>query len=117
MIVPTPLRLTSKGTRFARFPLMSVRGLSNNQAAPLVVKLPNIPANVSFVDASWHMPNSPRNAHQEFLKKRLPKAQFLDLDQVASPNALGLKHMMPDSRVFAEYCGESCATGCRLLPH
>jgi thiosulfate/3-mercaptopyruvate sulfurtransferase len=51
------------------------------------------------------MPNSPRNAHAEFLVKRLPNAQFLDLDAVAAPHELGLKHMMPEPRVFAEAMG------------
>lgn len=84
---------------------MAARSMST--AAPFVVKLPNLPSgsDVSFIDASWHMPNSPRKAHAEFLKKRLPKARFLDLDQVASPNEMGLKHMMPEGRVFAEFCG------------
>jgi thiosulfate/3-mercaptopyruvate sulfurtransferase len=66
---------------------------------------------VSLLDASWFMPNSPRNAHQEFLAKRLPGAQFLDLDKVASPHELGLKHMMPSEHTFAEYCGEFLCSG------
>ncbi|KAI0067874.1 thiosulfate sulfurtransferase, partial [Artomyces pyxidatus] len=47
------------------------------------------------------MPNSPRNARQEFLAKRIPGAHYLDLDEVASPSELGLKHMMPSGEVFA----------------
>jgi thiosulfate/3-mercaptopyruvate sulfurtransferase len=80
--------------------------MSSHSPAPFVVQLSDIPANASFVDVSWHMPNSPRNGYQEFLKKRIPKARFLDLDQVASPNDLGLKHMMPPAEAFASYCGE-----------
>ena len=60
---------------------------------------------VSVVDASWHMPNSPRNARQDFLSKHIPGARYLDLDEVASPHELGLKHMMPSGEVFATYCG------------
>lgn len=60
---------------------------------------------VVFLDASWFMPNSPRQARQEFIARRIPDAQFLDLDEVASPNELGLKHMMPQERVFATACG------------
>ncbi|GLB36373.1 putative rhodanese-like protein [Lyophyllum shimeji] len=59
---------------------------------------------VSILDASWFMPNSPRQPRQEFLSKRIPAAQFLDLDEVASPHELGLKHMMPQERVFADAC-------------
>jgi len=53
------------------------------------------------------MPNSPRKAYDEFLTKRIPSSQYLDLDVVASPHELGLKHMMPDGRVFANACGMS----------
>ncbi|KAI0314984.1 Rhodanese-like protein [Amylostereum chailletii] len=56
---------------------------------------------VSILDASWHMPNSPRNAKQEFLSRRIPGARYLDLDEVASPNSLGLRHMMPSGPTFA----------------
>ncbi|KAI6045120.1 Rhodanese-like domain-containing protein [Pisolithus marmoratus] len=59
---------------------------------------------VTVLDASWFMPNSPRKPHGEFNKKRIPGAQFLDLDQVASPHELGLKHMMPTESVFAAAC-------------
>jgi thiosulfate/3-mercaptopyruvate sulfurtransferase len=54
------------------------------------------------------MPNAPRNGRQEFLSKRIPGAQFLDLDEVASPHELGLKHMMPSNELFAKACGELC---------
>lgn len=62
---------------------------------------------VVVLDASWHMPNSPRKAKDEFVKKRIPGARFLDLDEVASEHELGLKHMMPSSEVFARACGAS----------
>jgi len=52
------------------------------------------------------MPNSPRKTREEFLKKRLPQARLLDLDEVAKEHKLGLKHMIPDPEVFAKFCGE-----------
>lgn len=61
---------------------------------------------VVALDASWYMPNSPRKPIEEFIQKRLPNARFLDLDEVASPNELGLKHMMPGPSHFAKACGE-----------
>ena len=69
-------------------------------------------ATVSILDSTWFMPNSPRKAKDEFLAKRIPGAQFLDLDEVASPNELGLKHMMPSPQTFAHACGMSiwCST-------
>lgn len=51
------------------------------------------------------MPNVPRDARQEFVQKHIPGARYLDLDEVATPHEMGLKHMMPPSEVFAEYCG------------
>ena len=60
---------------------------------------------VTVLDSTWFMPNSPRNAKNEYLAKRIPGSHFLDLDEVASPHDLGLKHMMPDSKTFALACG------------
>lgn len=57
------------------------------------------------LDASWHMPNSPRKAKDEFFQKRIPNARYLDLDEVASPHGLGLKHMLPTGEIFAQACG------------
>ncbi|KAH7921144.1 Rhodanese-like protein [Leucogyrophana mollusca] len=62
------------------------------------------PDTVRILDASWVMPNSPRRPHEEFQKKRISGASFLDLDDVASPHELGLKHMMPTEEVFAHAC-------------
>ncbi|TFK76874.1 thiosulfate sulfurtransferase [Pluteus cervinus] len=59
---------------------------------------------ISVLDATWFMPNSPRNARDEYLTSRIPQAQFLDLDEVASPHELGLKHMMPSPEIFADAC-------------
>lgn len=62
-------------------------------------------AKIVTLDASWHMPNSPRNAYKEYLSRRVPGARFLDLDDVASEHKLGLKHMMPAPAQFARACG------------
>lgn len=61
---------------------------------------------VNILDASWFMPNSPRNASQEFIEKRIPGSRYLDLDEVAAPNELGLKHMMPSAEVFSDALGK-----------
>ncbi|KAJ3552434.1 hypothetical protein NM688_g4151 [Phlebia brevispora] len=65
---------------------------------------------VAVLDATWHMPNVPRNPHKEFIAKHIPGARFLGLDEVASPHDLGLKHMMPSGEVFAKYCGKAGIT-------
>lgn len=85
---------------------LSIRSLSSRNVAPLLVNPSNVTKDAVFVDASWHMPNSSRKAREEFLRKRLPQARFLDLDEVAKEHELGLKHMIPDPEVFAKYCGK-----------
>lgn len=67
-------------------------------------------ADVNILDASWFMPNTPRNASKEFIEKRIPGARYLDLDEVATPNGLGLKHMMPSAQVFADAVGTPAET-------
>ena len=95
----------------------SARSFSSQNAAPLLVSPLNVTKDAVFVDASWYMPNSPRKAREEFLKKRLPQARFLDLDEVAKEHELGLKHMIPDSKVFAKYCGGYLASTWVLVMH
>ena len=56
------------------------------------------------LDASWHMPNSPRKGDQEYLAGHIPSAKFLDIDRVASPHPLNLAHMMPDPKTFVDAC-------------
>ncbi|KAJ6519589.1 Rhodanese-like domain-containing protein [Mycena sanguinolenta] len=61
-------------------------------------------AKTVVLDSTWFMPNSTRIAAAEFRTKRIPGARFLDLDEVASPHELGLKHMLPSGEVFARAC-------------
>lgn len=84
--------------------------MSTSTAAPYLLSPSNLrdvisSGGVSVLDATWFMPNSPRRPLQEFQAKRIPGAQFLDLDEVASTHELGLKHMMPSERLFADTCG------------
>jgi thiosulfate/3-mercaptopyruvate sulfurtransferase len=60
---------------------------------------------VALLDVSWHMPNSSRNAEKEYAERHIETARRLDLDEVASPHELGLKHMMPTPETFAKACG------------
>jgi thiosulfate/3-mercaptopyruvate sulfurtransferase len=62
-------------------------------------------ADVNILDASWFMPNTPRNASKEFIEKRIPGARYLDLDEVAALNEFGLKHMMPSAQAFTDALG------------
>lgn len=84
--------------------------MSSTTVAPLLLppdavnKLPTT-RDVKILDATWFMPNSTRNARKEFATRRIPRAQYLDLDEVATPSELGLMHMMPSERIFANACG------------
>lgn len=53
-----------------------------------------------LLDATWRLPGSGRDAHAEFLEKRLPRAQFFDLD-AHSDRASPLPHMAPPPEQFA----------------
>jgi thiosulfate/3-mercaptopyruvate sulfurtransferase len=77
----------------------------------LLRKLSGSPDKVAVLDTSWFMPNSPRSGIREYQEKRIPNAQFIDLDEVASEHELGLKHMMPSGQVFAKACGEEDVVG------
>ncbi|KZV77623.1 thiosulfate sulfurtransferase [Peniophora sp. CONT] len=85
-------RVLVRAMSIARTPLV----LSPNEVSQLAQS-----SKVAFLDASWHMPNSPRNAAKEFTEKHITGARFFDLDAVASSHELGLKHMMPSGQVFA----------------
>lgn len=79
--------------------------LSPQQLRELQVEAPE--DGLTILDASWNMPNNPRDALKEFRQEHIPGAHRLDLDEVASPHDLGLKHMLPTPEIFAEACGTS----------
>lgn len=61
---------------------------------------------VIFVDGSWHMPSSGRNAREEYENgPRIKGAKFFDIDDISSKgedlNPKGLPHMMPPARLYA----------------
>lgn len=59
-----------------------------------------------LLDCSWYLPNSPRKPRQEYLSKRIEGTSgYLDLDAIGLVHELGLKHMMPSARGFADMCG------------
>jgi hypothetical protein len=91
---------------------LSIRSMSAAVATPLLVSPNDLSHETVFVDASWHMPGSPRNAREEYKQKHIAGARYLDLDEVSSEHELGLKHMMPSPATFAQAMGER--TGDRL---
>lgn len=56
-------------------------------------------SSTKIFDASWHMPDSGRNALAEYENKHIPGALFFDIDAIADPEAAS-PHTMPDERTF-----------------
>ena len=56
-------------------------------------------------DASWHMPDSGRDARAEYAAGHIPGAVFFDIDGVADPST-DLPHMLPDPVAFAAAMSE-----------
>lgn len=68
-------------------------------------KILGSPARVVPVDASWFMPNNPRNAKNEYSNNdRIKLAVFFDLDVVSKPSRF--PHMLPSQLVFQKAVGE-----------
>ena len=55
---------------------------------------------VKIFDASWHMPNSNRNGHKEYLDKHIPGAMFWDLDEHSDKDSL-FPHMLTNADYWA----------------
>ena len=70
--------------------LASTGWLAANLSAP----------DLRVVDASWHLPNSGRNAATEYREQHIPGAVYFDLDDI-SDDASDLPHMMPPAEKFA----------------
>ncbi len=113
--VRPPQRMSSafRALTFVRLPrACGVRYMARSMSskAPLLVTPDALQqlrtsTDVNILDASWFMPNTPRNAPKEFIEKRIPDARYLDLDEVAAPSVLGFKHMMPSAEVFTDALG------------
>ena len=54
---------------------------------------------VKIFDASWHLPNSKRNAKKEYLKNHIPSSIFWDLDEHSDKDS-PYPHMMPNSEYW-----------------
>ena len=57
--------------------------------------------NTVFLDATFHLPNSERNALDEFNNKHIPNARFFDIDQISDKKS-SLPHMLPDEDYFSK---------------
>ncbi len=56
--------------------------------------------NLVVLDASWHLPDSGRNARDEYSAAHIPGALFFDIDAIVDPNS-DQPHTLPGARDFA----------------
>ncbi len=61
-------------------------------------------SDIRIVDASWHLPPTGRNGHDEFLVSHIPGAVHFDIDQCITVS--DLPHTLPSAATFAQYAGE-----------
>ena len=54
--------------------------------------------NVKILDATWHMPNSNRNAFKEYEENHIENSIFFDLDKNSNQN-ISLPHMLPKKKI------------------
>lgn len=91
---------SSRASALAAPPLL----LTPQQLHPRLADAHEPKQRVVLLDASWHMPASGRNPRKEYIEgPRLPRAQFWDVDAVATPATVGgvsLPHMLPSQRTF-----------------
>ena len=52
---------------------------------------------VKIIDATWHMPNTNRNAYDEYKVEHIPNAIFFDIDKFSNQK-IELPHMLPEER-------------------
>ncbi|MFM7084595.1 MAG: 3-mercaptopyruvate sulfurtransferase [Hyphomicrobium sp.] len=53
-----------------------------------------------ILDGSWHLPDSGRNAKQEYLEEHIPNTIFFDIDDIIDETS-PLPHMLPSQVKFA----------------
>src|SRR5215813_13386546 len=71
-------------------PMVSAAWLAERLEAP----------DIRVLDATWFMPNDPRNARALYDERRIPGALFFDIDAIADTSS-GLPHMLPAPEMFA----------------
>lgn len=71
-------------------PLVTAAWLNQHIASP----------DIRVVDATWFMPNDPRDAKALYGERRIPGAIFFDIDEIAETDS-DLPHMLPSPEKFA----------------
>ncbi len=57
--------------------------------------------NVKILDATWHMPNSNRNAYKEYQDNHIEGSVFFDLDKNSNQD-VSLPHMLPELKKWEQ---------------
>jgi thiosulfate/3-mercaptopyruvate sulfurtransferase len=71
--------------------------------------------NLKVLDGSWHMPQTKRDPHAEFLAAHIPGAAFFDIDGIAD-HTTSLPHMLPTAAEFTDAVGRlGVGTGDRVV--
>jgi thiosulfate/3-mercaptopyruvate sulfurtransferase len=56
---------------------------------------------LKILNATWYMPNDPRNAREEHQNERITEStQFFDIDEIVLPGS-NLPHTLPTLEIFA----------------
>ena len=61
--------------------------------------------NTVFLDATFHLPNSGRNALDEFNKEHIPNSRFFDIDKISNKHSK-FPHMLPNENEFSSMVSE-----------
>ena len=61
--------------------------------------------NVVFIDSTFHLPNSGRNALEEFNTCHIPNARFFDINKISEQSS-NLPHMLPSESFFSKMVGK-----------
>jgi len=60
---------------------------------------------VVFIDSTFHLPNSGRNALEEFHSCHIPNARFFDINKISEQSS-DLPHMLPSELFFSKMVGK-----------
>ena len=60
---------------------------------------------VVFIDSTFHLPNSGRNALEEFNSCHIPNARFFDINKISEQSS-DLPHMLPNELFFSKMVGK-----------
>lgn len=74
--------------------------ISANEALSLIGE-----PDIRFADATWYLPDVPKNAHDTYKQEHIPGAVHFDIDSIADASS-DLPHMFPSLAVFSQRVGE-----------